>query len=306
MATTNTDQSTPAISVIIPLYNSERFIRECLISVLASKFTDYEVIIVDDCSTDNSVEVVKNYAPKFEGRLVITKTAKTSGDTAEPGNLGVALSRGDYLLILDSDGTITPDALDKLYKVAKNFDADVVAPGNGGIVNKPTLIPFDVARRVREVHDRKFSCSLSQMLIRRDFLIKNKIRLANTFMKDFLTASCLAYTAERFVRVPYVINNCREKRDAPSKQPQTYLREAKIGFDYLEAFLNDAEYFRQNPGDKRLAVDSYFKEIWSAYLKEVFGKISARERENLLLKEFAVADNNSSGSFLLHLMKYLK
>ena len=49
----------PKISVIVPMYNAEKFIRQCLISVLASKFTDYEVIVVDDCSTDNGVVEVE-------------------------------------------------------------------------------------------------------------------------------------------------------------------------------------------------------------------------------------------------------
>ena len=71
--------SEPKISVIIPLFNAERFIRQCLISVLASKFTDYEVIVVDDCSTDNSVAEVEKLLPHFDGRLKILSTEKKFG-----------------------------------------------------------------------------------------------------------------------------------------------------------------------------------------------------------------------------------
>ena len=55
----------PAISVIIPMYNAEKYISECLDSILAQTFTDYEVIVVDDCSTDNSCSIVESYMPKF-------------------------------------------------------------------------------------------------------------------------------------------------------------------------------------------------------------------------------------------------
>ena len=57
----------PAVSIVIPMYNAEKYIGECLDSILAQTFTDYEVIVVDDCSTDNSRAVVQSYLPKFDG-----------------------------------------------------------------------------------------------------------------------------------------------------------------------------------------------------------------------------------------------
>ena len=55
----------PAVSIIIPMYNAEKYIGECLDSILAQTFQDFEVIIVDDCSTDNSCAIVESYLPKF-------------------------------------------------------------------------------------------------------------------------------------------------------------------------------------------------------------------------------------------------
>ena len=57
----------PAVSIIIPMYNAEKYIGECLDSILNQTFTDYEVIAVDDCSTDKTCEVVESYLPKFNG-----------------------------------------------------------------------------------------------------------------------------------------------------------------------------------------------------------------------------------------------
>ena len=69
----------PAVSVIIPMYNAEKYIGECLESLLLQTFQDFEVIVVDDCSTDNSFSIVESYIPKFDGRLKLTKTEKNSG-----------------------------------------------------------------------------------------------------------------------------------------------------------------------------------------------------------------------------------
>lgn len=115
-----------AVSVIIPLYNAEKYIGECLDSVLAQTFQDFEVIVVDDASTDNSRAVVESYVEKFGGRLTVTNLKENSGSGAMPRNKGLLLSQGEYIFFLDADDMITPTALEELYALAKDYKADVV------------------------------------------------------------------------------------------------------------------------------------------------------------------------------------
>ena len=82
----------PEVSIIIPLYNAEKYIAECLESVLAQTFKNFEVIIVDDCSTDNSCTIVESYIPKFSGRLKLYHMEKNSGSGALARNKGLKLS----------------------------------------------------------------------------------------------------------------------------------------------------------------------------------------------------------------------
>ena len=117
----------PAISVIIPMYNAEKFIADCLDSLLAQTFQDFEVIVVDDCSTDNSVAVVESYAQKFNGRFQLTKTKTNSGGGGYvPRNIGLSLANGEYVYFVDADDFIVETALEILHSAATQFNADVV------------------------------------------------------------------------------------------------------------------------------------------------------------------------------------
>lgn len=88
------------ISVIIPVYNVEKYLKQCVDSVLAQDFTDYEIILVDDGSTDNSPIICDEYARKYPQINVIHKT---NGGLSDARNFGIEKAKGDYLMFLDSD-----------------------------------------------------------------------------------------------------------------------------------------------------------------------------------------------------------
>ena len=112
------------------MYNVEKYIGECLNSILAQTFADYEVIVVDDCSTDKSCDIVESYLPKFNSggveKLQLIRSKENSGGAGIPRNIGIRYSCGKYLFITDSDDAITETALEELYTSAKKFDADIV------------------------------------------------------------------------------------------------------------------------------------------------------------------------------------
>ncbi|MBQ7198035.1 MAG: glycosyltransferase family 2 protein [Selenomonadaceae bacterium] len=120
----------PAVSIIIPMYNAEKYICDCLDNILIQTFQDFEVIIVDDCSTDKSCDVVESYLPEFNSsgydKLKLLRSKVNSGGEGTPRNIGVNISCGEYILFIDSDDFITKTALEELYPIAKKFDADVV------------------------------------------------------------------------------------------------------------------------------------------------------------------------------------
>jgi len=98
---------TPKVSVIIPTYNSAQYICETLDSVLAQTYKDYEIIVVDDGSTDNTREVLKPYMSK------IKYIYKENGGPASARNVGIKNARGEYIAFLDSDDIWLPEKLEK-------------------------------------------------------------------------------------------------------------------------------------------------------------------------------------------------
>ena len=83
-------RTTPAISVVIPMFNAEGFIEEALESVLNQTFDDYEVIVVDDCSTDRSIEIVEGMIDRFNGKLKLIRLPKNNGEAGSPRNSSTA------------------------------------------------------------------------------------------------------------------------------------------------------------------------------------------------------------------------
>ena len=101
----------PLVSVIIPSYNTARFISECIESVLSQTYENWEMIIVDDCSYDSSLEIIGRYVKK-DIRIKLIVQAKNSG-VATARNKAIEASKGDYIALLDSDDIWLPSKLEK-------------------------------------------------------------------------------------------------------------------------------------------------------------------------------------------------
>ena len=111
------------ISIIIPVYNVEKYLRECIDSLLNQTYQDFELICVDDGSTDESYKILEEYKNKDERFILIKQDNKGAGAAR---NRGLEVVKGDYIQFLDSDDYFEPNMLEKLYSTAKENDADMV------------------------------------------------------------------------------------------------------------------------------------------------------------------------------------
>lgn len=112
----------PAISVIIPMYNTEAFIKDCLDSLVAQTFTDFEAIIIDDGSTDNGARIAASYASSDSRFRVIGQLNK---GISEARNTGLKIMRGEYVTFVDSDDCVAPNFLEMLFYIARLHQADI-------------------------------------------------------------------------------------------------------------------------------------------------------------------------------------
>lgn len=111
------------ISIILPVYNCESFIVECLESIKNQTIDNFEVVLIDDCSTDNTSEILKRYSSD-DSRFLYNRN-ETNLKISASRNKGISLASGDYLFFIDSDDVIDISCLEKLYKALKNNEADV-------------------------------------------------------------------------------------------------------------------------------------------------------------------------------------
>ena len=133
----------PAISVIVPIYNVEPYLGECLDSLCGQTLRNIEIIGVDDGSTDGSGALLDEYAAK--DKRIIAVHQKNAGVSAAR-NAGMRLARGEYLAFVDGDDWMDADFLQKLYTMAQEYGADIAAGGimlyEDGKKNTP-LVKYD-------------------------------------------------------------------------------------------------------------------------------------------------------------------
>ena len=111
----------PKVSVVVPIYNNEAYLRECLDSICAQTLGDLEAVCVNDGSTDGSLAIMRGYETRDSRFRVLDKPNTGYGDTL---NQGFSLAKGDYLTVLESDDVLPPDACQAMYDFAVSQDLD--------------------------------------------------------------------------------------------------------------------------------------------------------------------------------------
>ena len=114
----------PAISIIIPVYNVEKYLRRCLDSVMNQTFQDWQAICVNDGSPDNSAKILDEYAKRDSRFIIVTKE---NGGLSDARNAGMKKASGDYIMYLDSDDFIHPQTMEIAYSLAIRDSSDIVS-----------------------------------------------------------------------------------------------------------------------------------------------------------------------------------
>lgn len=129
----------PLISVVMPMYNQEKYIVKCLESVINQTLNELEIIVVNDGSTDSSLSIVKRYAEKDDRIVIIDKPNSGYGNSV---NLGMRRATGKYIGIVETDDFIAPDMFETLYNLSEDGTVDVIKGNFYDYYEHPTVLPI--------------------------------------------------------------------------------------------------------------------------------------------------------------------
>lgn len=199
----------PLLSIIVPVYNAEKYLCRCLDSILAQSFSDCEVILIDDGSTDSSGAICDQYAKKHS---LFKCIHKPNGGSASARKCGYESTRGQYVAFIDSDDWIAPDMYEKMCQAARKTQADIILCNYTAVMHDKTevcSVPFapgfyDRHRLETEVYPYMLytgtyykygiSPNLWNKIFRRDLLKKHLFHVPDDMVvgEDTLTTySCL-------------------------------------------------------------------------------------------------------------------
>lgn len=297
----------PKVSVIIPVYNTEKYLRQCLDSVVNQTLKDIEIICVDDGSTDGSLDILKEYASKDERFIILEQKNQGAGPAR---NKGLEIAKGEYLSFLDSDDIFLPNMLEKAYNTAISNHADVVCfqynqlNVNTNEIGNPTgIFPKNPDNKniltfeTEDLKDTVFTVSNPMpwnKIISRELVIDNDIKYQSLSHSNdvYFTMCCMAFSKRvSFILESLVLyrynreNSLKSTRDDnPFCFYEAYcslfdkLNKSELYDTYKRSFLNSlisTTYWTYNHTDIRKS------EVKNFALKTIFPHFALNKIENL-------------------------
>lgn len=268
------------VSIIVPVYNVGKYLERCLKSILQQTYKHFEIILVDDGSTDNSGRVCDEYKEKDDRIRVIHKENKGVSDAR---NVGLQNVTGDYICFIDPDDVVAPDFLDKLYKLCMEHDADI------SMVRYRTFtdeIIFD------NLHEKKIEVLSSKEVLWRQFgadyvnyiVLWNKMYKANLFdgivfpnvrqSEDEAVLYRIFYKAERVVVSDEILYGYFMRLSSLTKSNFT---EKKI--DFLRVARERVHFFDEN---KETALMEAYQYVYAISLM-IYGHRAKKYLKNKVL-----------------------
>ena len=251
------------LSVIVPVYNTSKYLNKCIDSILNQTFKDIELILVDDGSTDNSYSILEDYKNKYPKKIVLLQ--KENGGQGSARNLGLKSAKGDYITFVDSDDTIDKNMYEEMYNLAVEGNYDIVICGLQDYYEKNNST-------------QKVSLNLSKDAFIKDALIKSVPSVVNKLYKRSLFQKSKVVFNEKiwYEDYPYsmelVVN--AKKIGYIDKYFYQYFHRAtstmhneniKRNLDILKAHDDLINYFKENN-----FYEKYNEELSFLLLKEVY------------------------------------
>ena len=183
------------VSVIVPIYNTEKYLKNCIDSLLKQNFENYEIIVINDLSPGNAEEIIKSYNDK---KIVYIKN-KTNKGIGYNRNLGIKKAKGEYVCFIDSDDYVKEDFISKMYNYSKENNLDlcvcdyVNVDEEGNKLKEFNLSDFCITNYEE---NNKILCEINlapwNKLYKKDMLVKNKIEFSETLKYEDLSFVALS------------------------------------------------------------------------------------------------------------------
>lgn len=306
------------VSVVIPVYNVEKYLEECLNHVLKQTLQEIEVICIDDGSTDSSLRILKQYA-QVDHRIRILQQNHKGGGAAR--NLGLEEAKGEYLSFLDADDFFDLKMLEKSYVKAKENNADVLIFGvkcyhqaTGAITDEPSglreeLLPDKTVFNWRDIPQYIFNIFHNwpwNKLFKRSFVQNNQIRFQEIHRtNDLLFVNKALILAERIVALPEKLVFYRVQTSGNCQS-----RNESYPFDFCKAFMALKQFIEQCGiyAEVELSFKNHFLDACCANLRSLEFGISHKqlfiELKSSIYKQFELRNFSIDSVYSYYLEAY--
>lgn len=260
------------ISVIVPIYKVERFLNDCIESIINQTYTNLEIILVDDGSPDKCGLICDNYA-KEDKRIVVIH--KENGGLSDARNAGIEVAKGAYLCFIDSDDKVRKDFVEKLYIGITTNEADLCLCGidrideNDNILDEITpqyeVGVTDGRMLVKSLKDFQTSNIVAWNKIYRRDLFKNLRYPKGKLNEDEFVTYKILYACKRVTIIPENLYHYRKVQGSIMNSQFTEKR-----LEFLDAYKERISYFKEKEDYElyKISIISYIEILVYLYCKE--------------------------------------